>query len=157
MFADFLGSCENLCFLSHTGEATFCATFVKLELLLFQHLVTLKLVTKPNNRKERRLAKHKDGTICLLAQKLLRNTLIKNVKSLPKWLKPYSATRLGHFWKVLWTNFLTRVAKLFVKFLGCFDKHHVLNKNCFQSFLGQTFEVNLASFFKASGHAEAKL
>ena len=42
MFADFLGSFQNHCFLSQTAEATFWVTFWKnLGYFLFQHLVTL--------------------------------------------------------------------------------------------------------------------
>ena len=41
MIGDFLGSCENHCFLSQTGEATFWQLLEKLGLLFIQHLVTL--------------------------------------------------------------------------------------------------------------------
>ena len=46
MFADFLGSFQNHCFLSQTAEATFWVTFWKnLGYFLFQHLVTLAKLT----------------------------------------------------------------------------------------------------------------
>ena len=47
----------------------------------------------------------------------------------PTW-QGNSATRLDKLLKFSATNFLTKVAKVFVNFLGYFKKHHFLSKNC---------------------------
>ena len=40
----------------------------------------------------------------------------------------FSVTILGYFWKFSGTNFLSKEAKKFGYFLGCFEKCHSLNK-----------------------------
>ena len=49
MFGDFLGRCENHCFVSQTGVATFGATLENLGYFLFQDLVTLIAGFNTNN------------------------------------------------------------------------------------------------------------
>ena len=47
-----------------------------------------------------------------------------------------SETRLGDFWKLMETNFLTIIAKIFRDLLGYFERHHFLSKNYCGYFLG---------------------
>ena len=64
-----------------------------------------------------------------------------------------SATRLGDFWNLLLTKFLTKVAQLFVIFLSDFWKTSLRRKNCCGHFLGNflnkmgTFYFNIWSHF----------
>ena len=55
-----------------------------------------------------------------------------------------SLTRLGGFWNLLSTNFLTKVAQLLGDSLGCFGKQHFLRKILIY-ILGK-FWINLATF-----------
>ena len=52
-----------------------------------------------------------------------------------------SGTRLGDFWKLLATNFLTKVAQIFGNFLGYCEKHYSVSKNCCGSFLDIVWEI----------------
>ena len=57
-----------------------------------------------------------------------------------------SVTRLGDFWKLMPTNFLTKVAQIFGNFLGYCEKHYSVSKNCCGSFLDIVWEI-WATFF----------
>ena len=57
-----------------------------------------------------------------------------------------SATRLGDFWKLLATYFIAKVAQIFGKLIGLFEKHHGYSKNCCACIFA-TFEEIWATFY----------
>ena len=58
----------------------------------------------------------------------------------------FSVTRLGDFWNFLATNFLTKIAKIFVDLWGCFKNFSfTYSKNCRVYLHGQLLE-NLGNF-----------
>ena len=59
-----------------------------------------------------------------------------------------SVTRLGAFWKFSATNMLIKVAQIFNDFEGHFEKHQVLSKTFWATYV----EV-WTTFISASGHA----
>ena len=56
-----------------------------------------------------------------------------------------SVTRLGYYWTILATNFLTKVAQMFTNILGYYEKWHFKKKNYFNHFLGN-FWLKLHQF-----------
>ena len=65
-----------------------------------------------------------------------------------------SVNTLGHFWKVLATNFLPKVSQMYCDFLGSFGNHLFLSKisyGYFWAFFGKI----CATFISASGHTTA--
>ena len=63
----------------------------------------------------------------------------------------FSVTRLGNFWKFLDKKFLSKVAQIFVYFLGNLENHHVLIQTAVAK-LRATFEIIGQLFIPTSGH-----
>ena len=76
---------------------------------------------------------------------------MSTIESVKLYSSDYSVTRLGNFWKFLDKKFLSKVAQIFVYFLGNLENHHVLIQTAVANFW-PTFESILAAFISTSGH-----
>ena len=59
--------------------------------------------------------------------------------------------RLGDFWNLLGTNFITNIVQMFGYFLGSCENHHFLCQTC-EAIFGATFVKLRLLFISTSGH-----
>ena len=63
-----------------------------------------------------------------------------------------SVTRLGDFWKLLGTNFLSKVAQMFVDFLGSLEDHNFISQTGVWLIFGQLLKKIGQLIISTSGH-----